>query len=199
MHTKYLKPTHTRVKSGVPQGTILGPIIFLLYINYIGQNIQSKIQLFADDCVLYRFIKSPQDEQALQEDLAIISKWANTWQMKFNVNKCVVLRCTRLLSSSQPTYSLENQLLQTVTEHLFLGVMLDCKLSFSSHIKYASAKATKTFNFIRRNLYKCSQSTKAKAYSSIVRPILEYHHSHSHLNSLPEISVICDCSNREFD
>jgi len=94
--------------------------------------------------------------------------------MKFNVNKCVVLRCTRLVSQSQPVYSLENQLLQNVTEHLFLGVMLDCKISFSSHIKYTSAKATKIFNFIRRNLYKCSQSTKAKAYNSMVHPILEY-------------------------
>ena len=99
---------------------------------WIGQNITSNIQLFADDCVLYRVSKSPQHELALQEDLTIVSKWASTWQMKFNVNKCVVLRCTRLLSSSQPTYSLESQLLQPVAEHLFLGIMLDCILSFST-------------------------------------------------------------------
>jgi len=72
---------HSRVKSGVPQGIVLGPIMFLLYKNDIGQNITSKIQLFADDCVLYRVIKSPQDELALQEDLTIVSKWASTWQM----------------------------------------------------------------------------------------------------------------------
>ena len=94
--------------------------------------------------------------------------------MKFNVKKCVVLRCTRLLSSIQPTYSLESQPLQSVTNHLFLGIMLDSKLSFSTEIKYAAAKTTKTLNIIRRNLYKCSQSTKAKAYSSMVHPVLEY-------------------------
>jgi len=55
-----------------------------------------------------------------------------------------------------------------------LGIMLDSKLSFSTQIRYAAAKATKTLNFIRRNLSKCSQSTKAKAYSSMVRPTLEY-------------------------
>ena len=70
--------THSRVKSGVFQSTVLGPIMFLLYINDIGQNIPSKIQLFANDCVLYRVIKSPQDEQALQENLAKVSTWANT-------------------------------------------------------------------------------------------------------------------------
>jgi len=163
-----------RVKSGVPQGTVLGPIMFLVYINDIGQNVTSGIQLFADDCILYRIIKSPHDEQALQEDLTRVSNWANIWQMRFNVNKCVVLRCSRLLSQSQPRYLLENQPLHNVTEHLFLGVTLDSRLSFSTHIKLTSAKATKTFNFIRRNLHRCSRSTKAKAYSSMVRPILEY-------------------------
>ena len=67
--------THRKVKSGVPQGTVLGPVMFLLYINYIGQNITSNIQQFADDCVLYRIIKSPQDKQALQDDLNKMSKW----------------------------------------------------------------------------------------------------------------------------
>jgi len=94
--------------------------------------------------------------------------------MKFNVNKCVVLCCTRLPSSQQPIYSLESNLLQPVSDHLFLGIMLDSKLSFSTQIRYAAAKATNTLNFIRRNLYKCSQPTKAKAYSSMVHPTLEY-------------------------
>ena len=121
--------TPSKVKSGVPQGTVLGPIMFLLFINDIGQNITSKIQLFADDCILYRVIESQCDEQALQEDLDKILNWANIWQMKFNVNKCVVLRCSRLLSQLQPTYLLNNHLLQNVSEHLFLGVTLDSKMS----------------------------------------------------------------------
>ena len=60
-----------------------------MHINYIGQNITSKIQLFADKCVLYKVIKFAQDEQTLKDDLAKVSNWANTWQMNFNVNKCV--------------------------------------------------------------------------------------------------------------
>jgi len=115
--------TLSKVKSGVPQGTVLGPIMFFLFINDIGQNIASKIQLFADDCILYRIIESPRDEQALQEDLAKILNWANIWQMKFNINKYAVLCCSRLLSQLQPTYLLDNHLLQNVSEHLFLGVM----------------------------------------------------------------------------
>ena len=91
--------------------------------------------------------------------------------MKFNVKKCAVLHCTRLLSSIQPTYLFKSQLLQTITNHLFLGIMLDCELSFSTQIKNATAKATNT---LRRNFYKCSQSNKAKACSSMVHPIIEY-------------------------
>jgi len=90
--------TPGKVKSGVPQGTVLGPIMLLLFINDIGQNITSKIQLFADYFILYRVIESPCDKQALQEDLAKILNWANVWQMKFNINKCMVLHCFRLLS-----------------------------------------------------------------------------------------------------
>ena len=86
---------------------------------------------------------------ALQEDLAKISNWENTWLIKFSVNKYVVLHCSRLLSEPQLAYLLENHLLQSVTEH---RVMLGSNISFFLHIKYTSAKATRTLNFIRRNL-----------------------------------------------
>ena len=77
----------------------------------------------------YGVIKSPHDEQALQTDLTTVVNWANTWQMKFNIYKCVALHCSKLLQLP-PSYLLNNQLLQNVTEHLFLGVMLDNKMSF---------------------------------------------------------------------
>ena len=79
------------VTSGVPQGTVLGPTLFLIYINNIAENINSNIRLFADDCVVYRQIDSPQDHVILQDDLNKLGDWSNTWQMKFNVDKCVVM------------------------------------------------------------------------------------------------------------
>ena len=78
------------VISGVPQGTVLGPLMFLIYINDINQNIQSSVRLFADDCVLYRVIKASEDCRYLQEDLNHLVHWINLWQMKLNSDKCVV-------------------------------------------------------------------------------------------------------------
>ena len=89
-----------QVQSGVPQGTVLGPLMFLLYINDIKCGISSHLKLFADDCILYRTINSQQDQLLLQHDLNIILKWTETWLMELNISKCVVLTCSRLTSST---------------------------------------------------------------------------------------------------
>ena len=86
------------VKSGVPQGTVLGPLMFLLYINDIDENISSTVRLFADDCIMYRIIDSLEDSLCLQRDLSNILNWTKKWQMQLNIDKCVVLRCTRSTS-----------------------------------------------------------------------------------------------------
>ena len=83
------------VLSGVPQGSVLGPVLFLIFINDLPENIRSSIRLFADDCVLYRNIESPMDCQILQDDLNSLAQWETDWQMKFNVAKCYSMRVTR--------------------------------------------------------------------------------------------------------
>ena len=89
------------VKSGIPQGTVLGPLMFLLYINDIDQNISSTIRLFGDDCIMYRIVDTNEEACNLQHDLDKImdSVWCKTWQMQLNINKCTVLRC---MQSSSP-------------------------------------------------------------------------------------------------
>ena len=80
------------VSSGVPQGTVLGPILFLIYIDDLPDCVRySTIRLFADDCIIYRPIKSIEDTQLLQEDINAIAKWALSWLMKFNIPKCCCL------------------------------------------------------------------------------------------------------------
>ena len=76
------------VTSRVPQGTVLGPLMFLLYINDINKNItSSKLGLFADDCVIYKTIYSKDDSIALQNNLSALSDWARIWQMNFIIDK----------------------------------------------------------------------------------------------------------------
>ena len=72
------------VLSGVPQGSVLGPVLFLIFINYLPENIMSSVRLFADDCVLYRNTESPMDSQILQDDLNSLAQWETDWQMSLN-------------------------------------------------------------------------------------------------------------------
>ena len=80
------------ILSDVPQGNVLGPLLFLLYINDIANRVSSSIRLFADDCIfLYRVIKCENDSIILQHDLDLLSQWATLWQMKINISKCVLI------------------------------------------------------------------------------------------------------------
>ena len=94
--------------------------------------------------------------------------------MTLNPTKCVALSCTRSLSPSLATYSINNILLQSVEQHKYLGVLLHNSMSWSKHIQEVINKATKILNFVKRTLYQCESSVKASAYITLVRPILEY-------------------------
>ena len=161
------------VKSGVPQGTVLGPLMFLVYINDINKNITSSIRLFADDCVIYKTVTSMQEAEQLQDDLRKVYEWTNKWQIKLNVDKCTVLRCTRSQMPIQYMYTLICNL-DVKRLHTYLGVEIDNTMSWSPHIQTVSNRATKVFNFVKRNLGNCPASTKRIAYLTLVRPIMEY-------------------------
>ena len=96
---------------------MLGPLLFLLYINDITDNIQSNIRLFADDCIVYRTIRSQDDSCKLQNDISSLLKWAETWQMRFNCKKCYILSISRQHDKSSPVYYLGTDLLNTVSSH----------------------------------------------------------------------------------
>ena len=108
------KSCHVEVGSGIPQGTVLGPLLFLCLINDLPERVDSQIRLFTDDCLLYRPINSMKDHQTLQEDLNNLQKWATDWGMKFNAKKCY------LLSSKTKTsyfYTVNNQILKQVQDN----------------------------------------------------------------------------------
>ena len=83
------------VLSGIPQGTILEPHLFILFINDITDLVKATARLFADDCIVYRTITDQKDEESLQEDLNSLVNWAGKWGMKFNPRKCNVMRVSR--------------------------------------------------------------------------------------------------------
>ena len=164
------------VLSGVPQGSVLGPVLFLIFINDLPDNIRSSVRLFADDCVLYRNIKSPIDCQILQDDLNSLSQWETDWQMKFYVAKCHSMRVTRHLPDKQILfdYTLHQQKLEQVQSAKYLGLTITDNLNWGQHVSEISCKATKTMGFLRRNLALAPKHTKEVAYKTLVRPQLEY-------------------------
>ena len=98
-----------KVTLGVPQGTVLGPLIFLLFINDIHENVDSTLRLFADDASLYRSINTMNDSVILQNDIDKLVSWSKTWQMQFNVTKCHTMRISRKKEPVLMDYYIDGQ------------------------------------------------------------------------------------------
>ena len=161
------------VGSGVPQGTVLGPLLFLLYINDLPLMVSpgTRIRLFADDCLIYRPIKSPEDHVILQRDLDAVSQWAKQWGMAFNTSKCNVLSTC---SSSHRFYTMDSDILQQVDHATYLGLSFSSDLSWSNHVDQVAKKAYQKLGFVRRNLQGAPKRSKSTAYTCLIRPGMEY-------------------------
>ena len=162
------------ITSGVPQGSVLGPALFLIYINDITTNIHSELRLFADDILIYRPIHSPSDQKILQDDLTTLIKWANEWQMDFNVSKCNILQVTTHHTTKTFTYQMNGVPLKSVEKIKYLGVYLNNKLSWHDHIDYICNKANRLLGFLKRNLHSCHKHFKEYAYKQFLLPSIEY-------------------------
>jgi hypothetical protein len=159
------------VDSGVPQDTVLGPLLFLCHINDLPDCVKSQTRLFTDDCLLNREIKTQQDYITLQQDLQHLENWAQSWGMKVNAKKCYILS---IRGKSKHYYSLDNTILQQVPPNAYLGITIAEDLKWNSHINNITKEANSTLGFLRRNLRSCPTSSRRSAYVSLIRPALEY-------------------------
>lgn len=164
----------SEVVSGVPQGSVLGPLLFLIYINDLPNSIQSRIRLYADDIVLYRPIRENSDYLILQSDLMNIKRWCNVWQMEVNVKKSKFMTFSRANAQYCYTYVFGNSNLERVTTYKYLGVHLTQNLSWKHHINEICHKAAQTLGFLRRVLRLASTDVRLMAYNTLVRSKLEY-------------------------
>jgi hypothetical protein len=162
------------VKSGVPKGSVLGPLLFLAYMNDISMNIESTINLFADDCVIYRKIINKKDIENLQKDLDRLGEWAVENAMKINPSKSKAVCFTRARVKDPLDYSLANTLILEASSCEYLGIILCSNLSWADHVNYIVKKAWKALHFTIQIVKKGDSNTKSLAYLSPVRPVLEY-------------------------
>ena len=170
------------VLSGVPQGSILGPLLFILFIDDICDAISdsTNLELYADDTKIWREILCEQDQIELQNDINMLFDWSSKNLMSFHPDKCKVMAITnKCLDYPLPFYEfwyhLDNVLLNYVDIEKDLGVCIDLKLSWTIQCEMAVQKATQQFNFLRRTCYFIRDNRQRRAlYLILVRSLFEH-------------------------
>ena len=164
------------VTSGVPQGSVLGPILFLIFINDLPENLRCTVSLFADDVKILSCVNNTQNKEHLQDDINNLCNWCTEWQMKLNVDKCKVMHMGRtnpgnkyFLSSNS-----EHSNLTTTIAEKDLGVLFDNELRFSQHIQQKVNKGMKMAGLITRSLEYLDKESFLYLFKSLVRPHIEY-------------------------
>ena len=163
------------VPSGVPQGSILGPLLFLVYVNDLPPVIQNRIALFADDSKCSSVIESLQDCESLQKDLDSLHGWSDNWHLRFNTSKCDVLTVTRKRHPFRYDYKLNNNSLKYVTQVKDLGVTISPDLTWDTHINTILAKANRMLAFLRRySAMSVTIGRRKLLYLTFVRSYISY-------------------------
>ena len=160
------------VTSGVPQGSVLGPLLFLLYVNDLPDIINCTVKLFADDAKLFAGVSSHIDAEAMQADLDALGSWSVSWQMTFNQDKCKVMHFGPQNTNS--TFYMEGHQLDSTQVERDLGVQIDSALKFRQQGAAAVAKANQVLGLIRRSFSLIDEVTLPFLFKSLVRPHLEY-------------------------
>ena len=163
-------------EAGVPQGSILGPLLFLLYINDIVQEIESDIKLFADDTSLSMIVDHPITAcRTLTSDIDKIQQWANKWLVTFNPSKTESMIITRKTNKPyHPPLNMYNEQISEVTCHKHLGIFLSNDCSWHNHIEYTKTKAWLKINIMRKLKFVIDRNSLEIIYFTFIRPLLEY-------------------------
>eukprot|EP00794_Sanderia_malayensis_P010533 gene10533-11645_t len=167
------------VLSGAPQGSVLGPVLFVSYINDLPDEIHTHVKLFADDTKVYADVSKSIKSQELQGDITRLDEWARKWQLAFNSSKCKVMHMGN--KNPQQSYYMEvdskTVKLEKTKLEKDIGVHVDNKLKFDRHVEIQCNKANQILGLIRRAFTFIDLDSMKKLYTSLIRPILEYGHA----------------------
>ena len=173
--------SYHKVTSGVPKGSVLGPILFLIFINDLPLKVLSPLSLFADDSKIFtRIIDASNADknytnigsEVLQQDLNCVLKWAKKWKMEFNVDKCKIMHIGQ--NNPKSTYNMDGKNLEATLSEKDLGVLIDYKLDFGSHIKEIVGRANRMLGMIRVSFACLNIRMFLNLCMASVRPQLEY-------------------------
>ena len=160
--------------AGVPQGSVLGPYLFLIYINDIVDNINCNIRLFADDTSLFTIIENNDSIKLLNEDLQSIARWSNDWCIILNPNKTKSLLITRKDNPNWPNVVFNNVIIEDEPSHTHLGITLSSNGGWRDHVNKIYQKAAYRLNLMRMLKHDIDRNSLTRFFISDIRPILEY-------------------------
>ena len=160
------------VLSGVPQGSVLGPILFLVYINDLEKGVTGSILKYADDIKLFRKTNEIVDKQHLQDDIYKLVKWSEKWQMLFNFGKCKCLHTGPV--NTGMNYEMGGTILSKTVKEKDLGATMNANMKVSEQCRIAASKCNQVLGMIRRNITYKEKRLIVPLYKAIVRPHLEY-------------------------
>lgn len=161
------------VLSGVPQGSVLGPILFICYINSMPETVSSFLYMYADDTKVFRRVDVDGATTELQKDLDSLVEWSEKWQLRFNADKCKVMHIGGS-RNMKAVYRMANSELHETEEEKDLGVWIDNTGKPSCHVSHAVRKANQLLGLIRRSFTYMDAALMKQLFTSIVRPHLEY-------------------------
>ena len=162
-----------------PQGSILGPLFFLVYINDLAAEVKCNVKLFADDTSLFTVVEDLDSAASdMNHDLELIRRWAHDWKMSFNPDPqkqaVELIFSTKRIEMNHPEIRFNNIPVMKVDEHKHLGIILDSKLSFSAHIKAAISKIRKGVGLLKYLSKYLPRHILNELFKLYVRPHLEY-------------------------
>ena len=172
------KSNWVEVTSGVPQGSVLGPLLFVLFINDLPQAIDCMSMLYADDTKIYQAINNAKDAEIFQENIKELWKWSVEWQLHFHPDKCHILHLGK--SNMNQRYYMgagdttPHTHLKATMEEKDLGVVVDDQLKFSNHCDRIVNTANKLLGIMRRAFTWLDKTTFSLVYKGVIRPVIEY-------------------------
>ena len=170
--------TPVDVISGVPQGSVLGPTLFLIYIDGLAEIplTGGSLSMFADDILLYKVVRSLSDFQDLQSDVNSLVQWTSDHDLKLNAKKCKSLLLSRKrVPTCAQTVVVNGLPLEKVQSYKYLGVLISSNLSWGNHVSNICSRAKKHLGMLYRRFYRdADSSTLRMLYTNSVRPLLEY-------------------------
>ena len=169
------KSSENNVVSGIPQGSVLGPLLFVVYINDLPDKVVSNLLLFADDTKIFKEVNSIHDSMVIQADIDALEEWSKDWLLSFHPDKCHVLTLGKLenIKHAHP-YSLGGNQLEHVFSEKDLGILIDAEFSFDEHIAKQVNKANSMLGIISRGFENLTPNTFNTLYCTFVRHHLEY-------------------------